>query len=94
MPTGWCFDNDNLYVKTDFSYEIYRDKVTSPALRRLITQMHTSRHILRIKTGRYGQQRLERFERRCQVCDSGDIEDEFHFDMLILIITITDDLVL
>ena len=47
--------------------------------RRLITQIRTSGHTLRIETGRYGQQRLERFERRCQVCGGGDIEDEFHF---------------
>jgi len=67
------------HIKTDFSYEIYLDKVTSPALRRHITQIRTSGHTLRIKTGRYGQQRLGRFERRCQVCGSGDIEDEFHF---------------
>jgi len=67
------------HIKTDFSYEIYLDQVTSPALRRLITQMRTSEHILRIETRRYGQQRLERFERSCQVCGSGDVEDEFHF---------------
>jgi len=41
--------------------------------------MRTSRHILRTETGRYGQQRLERFARRCQVCGSGDVEDEFQF---------------
>jgi len=67
------------HIKTDFPYEIYLDQVTSPALRRLITQMLTSGHILRIETGRHGQQRLERFERCCQVCGSGDVEDEFHF---------------
>ena len=62
------------HIKTDFSYEIYLDKVTSPALRRLITQMRTSGHILRTETGNYGQQRLERC---CQVCGSGHVE--FHF---------------
>jgi len=67
------------HAKIDFSNEIYLDKVTSPALRRLITHVCTSVHSLRIVTGRYDQQRLERFERRCQVCDSGDVEDEFHF---------------
>ena len=64
------------HIKTDFSYEIYLDKLTSPALRRLRTQTRTSGHILRIEKGRYGQQRLERC---CQVCGSGDVEDEFHF---------------
>ena len=47
------------------SYDIYLDKVTFPALRPPITQMRTSGHILRIETGHYGQQRLERFEKRC-----------------------------
>ncbi len=34
---------------------------------------------LRIETGRYGAQRVERHLRYCTVCDMMDIEDEFHF---------------
>ena len=67
IKTAWLFIR-NLPGQSDL-----------PCLRRLITQMRTSGHILRIETGRYDQQRLERFERCCQVCGSGDVEDEFHF---------------
>lgn len=35
---------------------------------------------LLIETGRYGKDRLDRGEnRRCKLCESGNIEDEFHF---------------
>ena len=36
-------------------------------------------HLLRIETGRHGQNRIDRSERICQVCDTGDLEDEYHF---------------
>ena len=39
--------------------------------------MRTYSHSLRIHTGRYN--RLERNLGLCQLCDSNEIEDEFHF---------------
>ena len=38
-----------------------------------------SSHKLRIETGRYGRNRIDRNERQCQICNCGDIEDEYHF---------------
>ena len=47
--------------------------------RKVLTQLRLSSHSLRIQTGRYGRNREERRERLCNVCNSGEIEDEFHF---------------
>ena len=44
-----------------------------------ITQLRSASHSLRIETGRHGQNRIDRPERICQVCDTGDLEDEYHF---------------
>ena len=41
-----------------------------------------SSHKLRIETGRYGQQRINRSERYCTICNTNDIEDEFHFVLI------------
>ena len=34
---------------------------------------------LRKETGRYGNNRVERSQRHCQICDMNVVEDEFHF---------------
>ncbi len=49
------------------------------SLRCILSRIRFSSHSLRIQTGRYAQNRLARNERVCLYCDSGDIEDEFHF---------------
>ena len=41
-------------------------------------QLRLASHGLRIETGRYGRNRLERNERLCHLCYNGDIE-EYHF---------------
>jgi hypothetical protein len=40
-----------------------------------------SAHNLRIEVGRYGANRVQRCDRVCQLCETGDnhIEDEYHF---------------
>jgi hypothetical protein len=43
----------------------------------LITKFRVSSHQLLIEQGRY--YKIERSERKCQMCDYRDIEDEFHF---------------
>ena len=66
-------------MKTDFVYERHLNVIKCAEKIRLIVQMRTSTHRLRIETGRYGRNRVDRHERLCQVCSSNDIEDEFHF---------------
>ena len=44
-----------------------------------LAQLRLSSHPLRIEIARHGQQRIERTERKCQICNSDDLEDEYHF---------------
>ena len=44
--------------------------------------MRLSAHQLRIETGRYARNRLERALRLCTLCDISDIEDEYHFALV------------
>ena len=67
------------YVKTEFGYANYLDHVRNKSLRHEITKIRVSSHTLRIQTGRYGRNRLERNERLCIYCDSRLIDDEYHF---------------
>ena len=48
-------------------------------LRINISKLRLSAHQLRIETGRYARNRLERALRLCTLCDKSDIEDEYHF---------------
>lgn len=53
--------------------------VRNKMYRRLITKLRLSTHnILRIESGRYGQNGNVR-QREIHVCRYSDIEDEFHF---------------
>jgi hypothetical protein len=45
--------------------------------RKAITKLRLSAHKLQIECGRY--QGTDRADRKCEHCDSNDIEDEFHF---------------
>ena len=67
------------YVKTEFGYANYLDHVRNKSLRHEITKIRVSSHTLRIQTGRYGRNRLERNERLCMYCDNRLIDDEYHF---------------
>ena len=66
------------YFKSMICYENYLDFVPKK-FRISLTQLRLSAHSLRIEAGRYGNHRLERNQRTCQVCNSNDIEDEYHF---------------
>ena len=69
----------NLYraIKSDFGFETYLDKLASRKLRTVVTKLRVSGHSLRVQTGRYD--RLERNMRVCQICNSHELEDEYHF---------------
>ena len=66
------------HIKSDLHYETYLDIIPNN-LRFFISRYRISAHSLRIQTGRYARNRLDRHLRICQLCDNGDIEDEFHF---------------
>lgn len=66
------------HLKQDFQYSDYLSIITNKLYRSIITKFRISAHSLRIEIGRYGQNRLERNERTCEVCQSRDIEDEYH----------------
>lgn len=44
-----------------------------------ITKIRLSSHALRIQTGRYGRNRLDRAERLCLFCETRQIDFEYHF---------------
>ena len=67
------------FVKNEFGYEKYLDLSKYKSYRQHITKIRLSSHKLRIETGRYGRNRIDRNERLCQICNCGDIEDEYHF---------------
>ena len=66
-------------IKVLICYEPYLYICHTRSYRKALTQLRLSSHSLRIQTGRYGRNREERRERLCNVCNSGEIEDEFHF---------------
>ena len=59
-------------------YESYLDEVPSK-FRIVFAKFRMASHQLRIVTGRYGVNRIERNQRLCNMCNSGEIEDEYHF---------------
>ena len=66
------------FFKTEYAREKYLDIL--PKLHRTqISKLRLSSHPLRIETGRYGNNRIERSQRLCQIYDKNTIEDEFHF---------------
>ena len=66
-------------IKVSISYEHYLYLCHNRSCLKVLTQLRLSAHSLCIQTGRYGRNRSERQDRLCNICDSGDVEDEFHF---------------
>ena len=64
--------------KHDFEYELYLTKLPSK-FRISMSQLRLSAHQLRIETGRYLQNRTDRAQRLCTLCDKSEAEDEYHF---------------
>jgi hypothetical protein len=67
------------HIKSALEYEPYLDSVSSVSQRSLVTKLRISAHNLNIEIKRYGPNRLQRHDRLCELCESGDIEDEYHF---------------
>ena len=82
----WETDVKNLIVnpkmrtyckfKTVFSYEPYLTSVIDFKLRKNLTRLRTSNHQLEIEKGRHSN--IPANLRLCKVCNSGDVEDEYH----------------
>ena len=66
-------------VKDTFQYELYLDVINDKYLCHALTKLRVSSHKLRIEAGRYSRNRIERHERLCELCTSGQVEDEYHF---------------
>ena len=64
--------------KGEMVYERFLD-ILPYKLRTVISQLRLAAHQLRIVTGRYSQNRIERSLRLCTLCNSSHIEDEYHF---------------
>ncbi len=67
------------HCKDTFGYEEYLNIVSHKHIRYGLTRLRLSSHQLRVETGRYGRNRTPRDERYCLQCNTGDIEDEYHF---------------
>ena len=65
--------------KTEYKVEPYLSLIKNPTTRRTFTQFRISNHKLQIEYGRY--QNIPREERTCKLCNSGEIEDEFHLSL-------------
>ena len=63
--------------KTVLKAEKYLSGIRVRAHRIALTKLRASAHQLRIETGRY--QKLDEIERKCLLCNSGEIESEIHF---------------
>ena len=48
-------------------------------LHKSLCKLRVSAHRLMIEIGRYNKTHLQRDERICKNCDTGKVEDEFHF---------------
>ena len=63
--------------KKDYKMEKYLTIIKNPNIRKVMSQFRVSNHKLQIERGRY--ENIPRDQRICKLCDSGEIEDEFHF---------------
>ena len=64
--------------KTTMEFEEYIDLLPKK-LRFALASLRLSSLKLRIETGRYPQNRIDRVQRKCLSCNVNDLEDEYHF---------------
>ena len=60
-----------------FNLQFYLVKTLQPTIQKAICKLRISSHYLAIESGRYNN--TPRPQRMCTVCNSNEIEDEFHF---------------
>ena len=70
----------HLYKKFKMAFECEKYLDNLPLSTRIaMSRFRLSSHHLKIETGRYKQERIERSMRKCQLCNHQDVEDEYHF---------------
>jgi hypothetical protein len=67
------------HIKRNYCIEPYLSCIEDPYIRKEVTCFRISAHSLRIEIGRY--KNIDRDKRTCLICNSDEIEDEFHFMM-------------
>ena len=60
-----------------YKHLVYLQKSLNPTYRKYLSKFRLSAHSLNIEKGRYNN--TNRRDRICTLCNSSDIEDEFHF---------------
>ena len=65
-------------LKTDYSCEPYLHCINKVIERRNYRKFRISNHNLMIETGRYSNSKTSREQRKCQVCDLDEVENEYH----------------
>jgi hypothetical protein len=69
------------HITCSLHYEQYLEYVVGKPLKSAITKLRISAHNLRIEVGSYSVysvNRVQRCDRVYQLCETGDIEDEYH----------------
>ena len=77
-------DRCRLYkeIKTVFRCESYMSCEIKSALRVNYTKLRLSSHKFLVERARWGKVKIPYAQRRCTLCSSGDIEDEYHMIMI------------
>lgn len=67
-----------IHFKDIFQIENYLN-ILPKKFRIVLSRLRLSSHKLQIEVGRYSHQRVDRTQRQCTMCNTADIEDEYHF---------------
>ena len=67
-------------IKSSFELTPYLLLIKNRKFRNVITKLRLSLHQLNIETGRH--RNIERLDRKCKICNLGDLEDEYHFTLV------------
>ena len=67
-------------VKQNFELSPYLKIMNKKKLRNALAKLRLSSHHLNIETGRH--RNIERSQRKCILCNSQDLEDEYHFSLI------------
>ena len=65
-------------VKKHFRFESYLDNLDRD-IRLFVTRLRISSHNLPVEIGRYRKEKMERNDRKCDICAIDDIGDESHY---------------
>ena len=76
----------SLYKEINQNFELspYLTKIVNRKHRNALAKLRLSSHNLKIESGRHTgtRARIARENRKCIICNSNDIEDEFHFVLI------------